>query len=188
MKAMQVRAPGEALALAEVDRPEPGKDEVLLKVNACGVNFADTLMVKGTYQETPEFPFAPGMEVCGTVVAGDGFPAGTRVAAMVGSGGFAEYVTAPAMACVPVPDAMSDADAAAFLIAYGTAHLGLADRAGLQPGESLLVLGAAGGVGLTAIEVGKLLGARVIACARGAAKLEVARQAGADHLIDSAAD
>ncbi|MBB5515125.1 NADPH2:quinone reductase [Rubricella aquisinus] len=185
MKTMQVQEQGGPLVAVEEARPVPGRGEVLLRIKACGVNFADTLMVKGTYQETPPYPFAPGMEVCGIVEEGAGLPVGTRVAAMIGHGGFAEFATAPAAACVPVPDGMSDAHAAAFLVAYGTAHVGLTHRARLQAGETLLVLGAAGGVGLTAIEVGKLLGAKVIACARGAAKCAIAKEAGADHVIDT---
>jgi len=161
---------------------------VLIRVAACGVNFADTLMVKGQYQEKPALPFAPGMEVAGTVAAlgpgADGPASGTRVAAMCGAGGFAEFVCAPAAACVPIPDAMPDTDAAALQVAYGTSELALGHRARLKAGERLLVLGAAGGVGLTAVEIGKLMGAEVIACARGAARLETAREKGADHLID----
>jgi NADPH2:quinone reductase len=182
---MQVQQKGGPLVAMDQPRPEPGEGEVLLRIKACGVNFADTLMVKGTYQETPDYPFAPGMEVCGVVEGGNGLPVGTRVAAMIGHGGFAEYATAPAAACVPVPDGMSDAHAAAFLVAYGTAHVGLTHRARLKAGETLLVLGAAGGIGLTAIEIGKLLGATVIACARGEQKCAIAKEAGADHVIDS---
>ena len=188
MRTMRVEQAGGALAMEDIAVPEPGKGEVLLKVKACGVNFADTLMVKGTYQATPPYPFAPGIEVCGVVEGGSGLPVGMRVAAMAGAGGFAEYVTVPAATCMPVPDGMPDHHAAAFLVAYGTAHLGLEHRARLKASETLLVLGAAGGVGLTAIEIGKLLGATVIAAARGAAKLDVAKAAGADHLIDTAED
>ncbi|RED11063.1 NADPH:quinone oxidoreductase family protein [Pontivivens insulae] len=192
MKAMQITELGQPLQLVDVDAPTPGKGEVSIRVAACGVNFGDTLMVKGTYQERPPLPFAPGMEICGTVEAvGEGVKGlkpGTRVAALCGSGGFAEVATAPAAACVPVPPNMSDAEVAAFLVAYGTSHVGLDYRARLKEGENLLVLGAAGGVGLTAIEIGKLMGANVIACARGAAKLEIAKQTGADHLIDSDTD
>lgn len=189
MKTMRVHETGGALGMEEIPRPEPGPGQVRLRVHAAGVNFADTLMVAGRYQERPELPFAPGIEVCGTVeTLGEGVetPAhGARVAAMCGSGGFAEAVLARAEACVPVPEAMSDADAAVLQVAYGTAHLALERRAQLRPGERLLVLGAAGGVGLTAIEVGHLLGAEVIAVARGADRLERARAAGATHLIDS---
>lgn len=192
MKAMQITELGAPLELRDVDAPMPGKGEVAIRVAACGVNFGDTLMVKGTYQERPELPFAPGMEICGTVESvGEGVTGlkpGTRVAALCGSGGFAEIATAPAAACVPVPDQMSDAEVAAFLVAYGTSHVGLDYRARLKAGENLLVLGAAGGVGLTAIEIGKLMGANVIACARGQAKLAIAKQTGADHLIESETD
>ena len=190
MRAMRVHELGAGLVMDDVPRPQPGPGQVLLKVHACGVNFADTLVVKGRYQEKPPLPFAPGMEVCGTVEAlGDGVegpPPGTRVAANCGTGGFADYAVANAAACVAVPDAMSDAQAAAFQVAYGTSHVALGYKAGLQPGERLLVLGAAGGVGLTAVEIGKLMGAEVIAVARGAARLAAARAMGADHLLDSA--
>jgi NADPH2:quinone reductase len=189
MRAMRVHELGERLRLDEVPAPEPGPGQVRVRVRACGVNFADTLIVKGRYQEKPELPFAPGLEICGTVEAlGEGVegPAvGTRVAATCGTGGFAEQALAPARACVAVPEAMGDVEAAAFQVAYGTSHLALAHRARLQPGERLLVLGAAGGVGLTAVEIGKLMGAEVVAVARGAGRLEAARAAGADHLIDS---
>lgn len=192
MRAMRLNQIGGALALAEVTPPDPGPGQVAIDVGACGINFADTLMVKGRYQEKPDLPFSPGMEVAGKVAAlgpdVGGLRVGQRVAAYIGFGGLAETALAPAAACVPVPDGMTDVDAAAFLIAYGTSHVALDYKAGLKPGETLLVLGAAGGVGLTAVELGKLMGARVIACARGKEKLAVAAQAGADHLIDSGAD
>lgn len=190
MLTARIHALGERLVVEEVPEPVPGPGEILVRVRACGVNFADTLMVRGQYQEKPALPFAPGMEVAGEVVAlgpGVAGPApGTRVAGMAGSGGFAELVCLPAAACLALPGSMSMTEAAAFLVAYGTSHVGLGYRAGLRPGETLLVLGAAGGVGLTAVEIGKLMGARVIASARGAERLEVARSRGADHLVDSA--
>lgn len=192
MKAYRVNEIGQPPALAELARPEPGPGEVLIEIAACGLNFADLLMIKGTYQQTPAAPFTLGMEFAGTVVAqgaGTRGPAiGARVAVMAGSGGLAEFAAVPAESCVPIPDAMPFDDAAAFQIAYGTSHLGLGRRARLKPGETLLVLGAAGGVGLTAIEVGKRMGATVIACARGREKLAVCAEAGADHLIDSETD
>lgn len=185
MRAMRLHTLGGALTLDEVPIPAPGPSEVLVRVHACGVNFADTLMIKGQYQEKPALPFAPGMELCGTAEAGDGFAPGTRIAAFGGSGGFADYAVIPVTRCIPVPENMSNTQAAAFLIAYGTSHVALAHRAQLKAGETLLVLGAAGGVGLTAVELGKVMGAHVIACARGADKLATARAAGADYMIDS---
>ncbi|MGC8203694.1 NADPH:quinone oxidoreductase family protein [Aliiroseovarius sp. PTFE2010] len=192
MKAFQVSSYDIAPALVDVDTPEPGKDEVLLKTAACGLNFADFLLAKGQYQEKPPLPFTLGSEAAGTIQAvGDGVTSlkpGDRVATMGGSGGLAQYGVFAADTCFKIPDAMSFEDAAAFQIAYGTSHVALDYKANLQPGENLLVLGAAGGVGLTAIEIGKLMGANVIACARGQDKLEVCRKMGADHLIDSETD
>nr|WP_116597498.1 NADPH:quinone oxidoreductase family protein [Primorskyibacter marinus] len=175
--------------MADLPLPEPGPSEIRIRIAACGLNFADLLMQKGTYQDTPALPFVPGMEVAGEVDAVgegvDGFQPGARVAVFGGHGGLAEYGCFPAARAVKLPDAMPFAEAAAFQIAYGTSHVALSHRARLQPGETLLVLGAAGGVGLTAVEIGKLMGATVIACARGADKLQIARDMGADHLIDT---
>ena len=189
MRAFQTLSFDTPASLQDVPTPKPGKGQVALKIDACGLNFADTLMAIGTYQDTPNPPFTLGMEVCGTVVEqGDGvaFPQlGMRVAVFGGSGGLAEVGIFDAAHCRPVPDEMPSDVAAGFIVAYGTSHLALADRARLQPGETLLVLGASGGVGLTAVELGKQMGATVIAVARGAEKLDVARAAGADHLIDS---
>ncbi|MBQ2261160.1 MAG: NADPH:quinone oxidoreductase family protein [Loktanella sp.] len=189
MRAFQVTSYVAPPSLAEIPAPSPATGEVLLDIAACGLNFADLLMAKGTYQDTPNPPFTLGMEVCGTVIAqgaGVTSPAiGTRVAVFGGQGGMADQGTFPAALCRPVPDTMSAEVAAGFMVAYGTSHLALTRRARLQPGETLLVLGAAGGVGLTAVEIGKAMGARVIAVARGADKLAVARAAGADHVIDS---
>ena len=191
MRAMLVDETGQAPRMAEIPVPQPAHGEVRVRIAACGLNFADLLMIEGKYQERPALPYVPGMELAGTVVeVGPGVAApapGTRVAVFAGQGGMAEEGCFPAALCVPIPDAMDFVAAAAFQVAYGTSHVALAHRARLQPGETLLVLGAAGGVGLTAVEIGKLMGARVIAVARGAAKLEVARAAGADHLIDSEA-
>jgi NADPH2:quinone reductase len=175
--------------VANIDVPTPGPGEVLLDIAACGLNFADLLMSKGTYQDTPTPPFSLGMEVCGTVLAhGSGVnepPIGTRVAVFGGSGGLAEKGVFPAAMCREIPEVMPAEVAAGFQVAYGTSHLALQRRARLQAGENLVVLGAAGGVGLTAIEIGKAMGAKVIAVARGQKKLEVAKAAGADVLIDS---
>lgn len=192
MRAMRITELGQSLTLADVPEPSAGPGEIVLRVTACGVNFADTLMLTGRYQEKPPLPLIPGMEVCGTVAglgAGvEGFTLGQRVAALNGHGGFAEYVATPAAGCVAVPDAMPDSHAAAFQIAYATSHIALAHRAALRPGEKLVVLGAAGGVGLTAVEIGHLLGAEVIAVARGAEKRAIARAAGADHDLEPGDD
>jgi len=189
MRAMQLTTLGQPLELRDVAVPTPGAGEVLVRIAACGLNFGDTLIVKGTYQEKPPLPATVGMEMSGTIAAlGAGvthLAVGQRVAAYSGFGGLAEFAALPADICVPIPDAMSATDAAAFLIAYGTSHVGLDYKAQLRPGERLLVLGASGGVGLTAVELGKLMGAEVIAVARGADKLAVARGAGADHVLDS---
>lgn len=189
MKAFQVQSYNAAPEIMDVVVPDPAAGEIRIRIHACGLNFADLLMVKGTYQDTPELPFVLGMEVSGTVDAlGEGVTSvsvGDRVAVFGGQGGLAEFGCFDTRRAVQVPDGMSMVDAAAFQIAYGTSHLALDHRARLQPGETLLVLGAAGGVGLTAVEIGKLMGARVVACARGAAKLAAAKTAGADHLIDA---
>ncbi len=189
MQAYQSLGRDVAPAYRDIVAPRPGIGEVRVEIAACGLNFADLLMAEGRYQDTPPTPFTLGMEFAGIVVEqgpGVSEPAiGTRVAAVAGQGGLAASACVAADRCVAIPDAMSFSHAAGFQVAYGTSHLGLAARARLRPGETLLVLGAAGGVGLTAVEVGKLLGARVIAVARGAQKLEVCRAAGADHLIDS---
>ncbi|HKK86238.1 MAG TPA: NADPH:quinone oxidoreductase family protein [Roseovarius sp.] len=192
MRAYQIESSGAAPVLSEVSPPQPAAGEISVQIGACGLNFADLLMVKGEYQDTPEAPFTLGMEVAGTVTAlgpdTDGPAPGTRVAVFGGQGGLAEHGCFPADRAVAIPETMDFVDAAAFQIAYGTSHVALDHRARLQPGETLLVLGAAGGVGLTAVEIGKLMGATVIACARGPEKLEAAKQAGADHLIDAKTD
>lgn len=192
MRAYRIETLGARPDIVECDRPVPGPGMVLLRIAACGLNFADLLMLDGKYQEKPPLPLTPGIEMAGTVEAlGDGSdPAllGRRVAVFAQSGGLAEYGCFPAERCLSIPETMSFAQAAAFQVAYGTSHVALAHKARLVRDETLLVLGAAGGVGLTAVEIGKLMGARVIACARGDEKLAVARAAGADHLIDSATE
>lgn len=192
MRAFQILTRESSPVVNDVVTPEPGPGELRLRIGACGLNFADLLMISGDYQDTPEPPFTLGMEAAGTVESlGEGVsgPApGTRVAVFGGHGGLAEHGCFPADRAVALPDAMPFTDAAAFMVAYGTSHVALDYKARLQPGETLLVLGAAGGVGLTAVEIGKLMGARVIACARGEEKLAVAARAGADHLIDAGAE
>ncbi len=192
MRAMQVTAYDQPLSMQELDMPVPAKGQVLVRIDTCGLNFGDLLIIKGTYQEKPPLPFTLGMELAGTITAlGEGvshLSVGQRIAAYTGFDGLAEYAAIPADVCVPIPDAMNAVDAAAFLIAYGTSHVGLEYKAHLKPGERLLVLGASGGIGLTAVELGKLMGAEVIACARGADKLAICKAAGADHLINSETD
>ncbi|MCB1334206.1 MAG: NADPH:quinone oxidoreductase family protein [Roseivivax sp.] len=189
MKALYVQSHESKAVLTDIPTPTPGPGQLLVRVETCGLNFADLLMLKGTYQDTPPLPFVPGMEVCGRVEAVgpnvDRIAPGQRVAVFGGHGGLAEFAVFDAARAVTIPDSMGAVDAAAFQIAYGTSHVALDYRARMQLGETLLVLGAAGGVGLTAVEIGKLMGATVVACARGADKLAVARAAGADHLIDA---
>jgi len=191
MRAVQCSAWGELgnIALADLPfPPPPGPGKVAVEVAAAGVNFADILMINGKYQERPLPPFTPGLEVAGRVSAvGTGVTRvkpGDRVLAMLDHGGFAEHVVARESDVIPIPEAMGFAEAAGFAIAYGTSHGALVWRADVKPGELLLVLGAAGGVGLTAVEIGKALGARVIACAGGEEKLAIAKAHGADYLID----
>lgn len=189
MKAYRVIQHGQAPEPCILPVPDPGPGEVRVAIRACALNFADLLMIDGTYQERPPLPFTPGLELAGYVDAigpgVKGLATGDRVAVFAGHGGMAEQVVVPAGRCLPIPPGMDFPSAAAFQIAYGTSHLALVHRARLKPGETLLVLGAAGGVGLTAVEIGKRLGARVIASARGADRLATAREAGADDLIDS---
>jgi len=189
MLAYHIASTGTAPVLTDVRVPTPAANQVRLNIRACGLNFADLLMQSGTYQDTPDAPFTLGMEVSGEINAvGDSvshLSVGDRVAVFGGAGGLAEQGVYDASRVIKLPDAMSFDHAAAFQIAYGTSHVALAYRAGLKPGETLLVLGAAGGVGLTAVEIGKLMGATVIAVARGADKLDVARNAGADHVLDA---
>jgi len=190
MKAVLCKAfgPPESLAIEEVDPLKPGKGQVVISVKACGVNFPDTLIIQGKYQSKPPFPFIPGSEVAGIVKElGEGvdtFNVGTRVMAFIGMGGFAEEAIADASHIIPMPHTLDFATASAFLLTYGTSHHALKDRAQLHPGETLLVLGAAGGVGLATVEIGKVMGARVIAAASSDEKLEVCKQHGADEVIN----
>ena len=189
MKAFRVTDFEQTPSFQDIVRPNPREGEVLVRIKACGLNFADLLMLKGEYQETPKPPFTPGLEISGVVAAvgpnTTGFEIDTPVAVFGGSGGLAEYGVFPCDRVAPMPTDMSFETAAGFQVAYGTSHLALQHRANLQHGETLVVMGAAGGVGLTAVEIGKLMGARVIACARGADKLAVAKAAGADHVLDT---
>ena len=192
MKAIRCKEWGgpELLVVEEVELPPPAKGEVRIRVHATGVNFPDLLMIQKKYQIQPPLPFTPGAEVAGEVLAvGAGVShvkAGDRVASFCGLGGFAEEVNAPANATLPLPPAMPFNVAAAFTLAYGTSWHAVRDRAALQASETMLVLGAAGGVGLAAIEIGKAIGARVIAAASTDAKLAVCKEHGADGFINYA--
>jgi len=195
MRALLCRSLGSLsnLEVAEIDSPKAATGQVRIGVKASGVNFPDILMVEGKYQVKPELPFIPGLEVAGEVLeCGAGVEhvrPGERVMAFARrGGGHADEVVLPAGIVTPIPDHMDFVTAAAFPVAYGTAHFALSRRATLKPGETLLVLGAAGGVGLAAIEVGKLLGARVIAAASSAEKLSIARAHGADETVNYAAN
>ena len=174
----------------EIPDPVPGKRQVAVRVHACGVNFADTLIVQGKYQERPELPFVPGSEVAGEVIAlGEGVKGialGQRVMALTSVGGFAEIALAAADTLIPLPDGIDFTDAAAFTVAYGTSHVALETRAQLKAGETLIINGASGGVGLTALEIGKMMGATVIGLASTEEKRALVAERGADHVFDVA--
>ena len=190
MKAIRCRefGPPERLDYADIEPLTPGAGQIVLSVKACAVNFPDTLVIQGKYQFQPPMPFSPGTDVAGVVKsvgAGVETPRpGDRVFALVPHGGYAEEVALPAAAATPIPDGVDFVSAAAFQLTYGTAYHALVDRARIQPSETLLVLGAAGGVGLAAVELGKALGARVIAAASSPEKLAACRETGADEVID----
>jgi NADPH:quinone reductase len=186
MKALLSTAPGlpDTLALTDLPDPVAGKGEVVLDVKAVGVNFPDTLIIQDLYQFKPERPFAPGGEVSGVVSSvGEGvtnLKVGDRVIGSTGWGGMAEKLAIAAGRCIPMPDAMPFDEAAAFIMTYGTSQYALKDRASLKAGETLLVLGAAGGVGIAAVELGKAMGAKVIAACSTQEKVDVAMAHGAD--------
>ncbi|MES0827302.1 NADPH:quinone oxidoreductase family protein [Ruegeria sp. SCP11] len=189
MQALLSVAPGgpETLELTTLPDPEPGRGELLVGVKAAGVNFPDTLIIQDLYQIKPPRPFAPGGEIAGEVLAiGDGvtgFEIGDRVMALTGHGGFATHVTLPAATAIKFPATMPFEDAACFIFTYGTSYHALKDRAALRPDETLLVLGAAGGVGSAAVELGKTMGARVIAAVSSQDKAEFCRSLGADETL-----
>ncbi|MEV4676178.1 NADPH:quinone oxidoreductase family protein [Actinomadura sp. NPDC049382] len=169
-----------SVAVTETASPVPGPGQVLVTVEAAGVNYVDALFVQGRYQIKPPLPFVPGSEVAGTL------PSGERVLAMCGLGGFATEVAVPASSAVPIPDELDFPRAATFTQSYCTALFALRDRAALRPGESVLVLGAGGGVGLAAVQIAKAMGARVLAAASTDGKQQAARDAGADDAIGTA--
>lgn len=189
MRALLSKAVGgpETLAVEERPDPKPGWGEVVLAVKACGVNYPDVLIIEDKYQFKPQRPFAPGGEVAGVVEAvGEGvsrLKAGERVIGSCGWGGMAEKLAIEADRCIPIPDAMPFDEASAFILTYGTSHYALKQRAGLKEGETLFVLGAAGGVGLAAVELGHAMGARVVAAASSGEKVALAKAHGADEGI-----
>jgi len=179
----------EDVVIATLPSPQLREDHLRIRVRACALNFPDVLMVQGKYQTRPPLPFAPGMECAGEVIeagpkAKGGFKVGDRVMAQPGVGCLAEEVCCSPMSVYSIPDTVSYEQAAGFIVTYGTVYHAFADRGGLKRGETLLVLGAAGGVGLAAVELGKLMGATVIAAASTDAKLKVCAQYGADHLLN----
>ena len=190
MKAVLCKSFGapDQLTVEDVDSPPVKAGEVKIRVRACGVNFPDALMVQGLYQLKPPFPFSPGLEVAGDIsevgVGVNGDRVGQRIMATMMVGGFAEEVVVPEESTLPMPDNMPYEIGAGFPLVYGTAHVALARRGRLKTGETLLVLGAAGGVGLAAVELGKLMGARVIAAASSAEKLALAQSRGASDTIN----
>ena len=189
MRAYAIDAWGAPPAFRDAPDRAPAEGEIRVRIDACGLNFADLLMAEGRYQQRPPLPVTLGMELAGTVEDTGPrvteFAPGDRVAVFGNSGGLAETGCFPAGNAILLPAGMPSEHAAAFQVAYGTSHVALAHVARLRPGERLLVLGAAGGVGLTAVEIGALMGAEVVAVARGADRLQVCRAAGAHHLIDS---
>ncbi len=180
--------PPETLVVRELDSPRPAAGEVVIDVGAAALNFFDTLIIEGKYQYRPDLPFSPGAEIAGTIsaVADDvsGFAAGDRVMAYLGWGGTRQQVACPVDRIVKLPDGISDEAAAGLTVTYGTTLHALRDRADLQPGETLAVLGASGGVGQAAVEIGKVMGARVIACASSQDKLAFCRELGADDTLN----
>ncbi len=194
MKAVLCKQLGgpETLVVEDVPSLVPGKGQVVVAVEAAGVNFPDTLIIQGKYQFKPELPFSPGGEAAGTIKAlGEGvtgWKIGDRVIAAATWGGYAQELATDAGRLFAMPDSMDYVSASAFLLTYGTSYHALKDRARIRPGETLLVLGASGGVGLSAVQIGKAMGARVIAAASTEAKLEVCRQNGADETINYATE
>tara|TARA_B100000674_G_scaffold225644_1_gene185439 strand:- start:3366 stop:4364 length:999 start_codon:yes stop_codon:yes gene_type:complete len=186
MKALLSITPGgpETLSLSDIDKPSCLDDQVLIKVSACGINYPDALIIQDKYQFRPDRPFSPGGEIVGTIeevgAKVERWSKGDRVIALVRYGGMAEFVTCSETDCLPIPMGMPDNEAAAFIFTYGTSYHALKDRANLAPGEKLLILGAAGGVGLAAVELGKAMGAEVLVGVSSEEKLQVALDKGAD--------
>lgn len=182
--------PPEELVVEDIEAPVPGPDEVVIKASAIGLNFFDTLIIEDKYQFKPELPFSPGAELAGTIAAlganVTGFAEGDEVMAYTTYGAAREMVAAPANQVIPIPHGVDHTVAAGLTITYGTSLHALQDRARLQPGETLAVLGASGGVGQSAVEIGKAMGARVIACASSQDKLDFCKSVGADEVVNYA--
>jgi len=180
--------PPSSLSFSQIPSLVPSDGEVVIAVHACGVNFPDTLIIQGKYQLQPPLPFSPGGEIAGVIKEVGpkvkGYKVGQRVIAMLGFGGFAEEVVVSADKLMPLPDSMDAVVGSGFTMTYGTTYHALKDRAHLKPGETVLVLGAAGGVGIAAVELAKVMGAKVIACASSQEKLEICKKYGADVLIN----
>ncbi|MGC6476066.1 MAG: NADPH:quinone oxidoreductase family protein [Parvibaculales bacterium] len=189
MKAVLCKEHGlpETLVMEEIDAPVPGKGEILLDVHSAAVNFPDYLIIQNKYQMKPELPFSPGSEVAGRVAAlgegVDGLKVGDKVLGLCGFNGFREQTTLPAAACVPMPDAMTYNVGASLIMTYGTSYHALKQRAQLQPGETIFIMGASGGVGLAAVDLAKTMGAKVIAAASTEEKLALCRDYGADETL-----
>lgn len=194
MKALlcEHHGPAEELVIRELPEPVPGPGEVIVAVSAAALNFFDTLIIQNRYQTKATLPFSPSAECAGTIAAigsgVTGWRVGERVAAWLGYGAARARVAVPAEALIRVPEKLSDAQAASLFVTYGTAMHGLIQRAGLKPGETLAILGASGGAGLAAVEIGALLGAHVVACASSPDKLALAREHGAQEEIDYGTD
>ena len=182
----------EALKWAELPTPQPGPDEVLIEIKAASLNFPDILIVQNKYQMKPSLPFVPGSEYAGVIQAIGSevkhLTVGQSVACLSGTGGFGTHTLAPAKLCVPLPSQFPMVDAAAFIMIYATSYHALVDRAELKVGETVLVLGAAGGVGSAAIQIAKAMGARVIAAASTQAKCDLCKKLGADEVINYSQD
>ena len=179
--------PPESLVLEDIESPTAGENDVVIKVHNAAVNYPDILVIQNLYQIKPPLPFSPGGEVSGEVIASgdkvDTLKIGDRVMAVIGTGGFREEIAVPASLCMPIPDSLDFKLAAAMGLTYGTSYHALKDRARIQSGETLFIMGASGGVGLAAVELGKSMGARVIAAASSEDKLQVCRDHGADATL-----
>ena len=189
MKSMMLESINGNLTMIDIPKPSYKTDEILIKVLTTSLNFADTLLISGKYQEKPNLPFAPGMEICGIIEkfgkSVSKFKVDQRIVAYVGFGGLSEYIVVKQNLCFSIPDNISNEKAASLLIAYGSTELALNYKAKLLKGENLLVLGASGGVGISALQIGKAMGAFVVAVARGEKKCSLAKSMGADLVFDS---